>query len=368
MLKSFLAFALCLLSLPAVAGMELSPLRYDTLPGWRADDHGEAIATFQHSCTKLTLLPANVAYGTGVLTAQGQVWQEVCEEASMVDPKDTIGARLFFERLFTPYLVRQDGNPQGRFTGYYEPLLRGAWSQKPGYAHPVYGKPEDLVQGQIYPFTRHQIDNGAIANRQLERMWVNDPVDLFFLHVQGSGRVLMDTGEMVSLRFDAKTNQPYTAIGRVLVQRGELTPDSVSAPAIRQWLKSHPNQMWDVMHRNNAYVFFTISPETGDSPVGAQNVPLTPERSLAVDTAFIPLGMPVYLMTHLPQTSYSSGEAYNRLMIAQDKGSAITGTVRGDVFFGFGDRAEALAGYMKSDGQYAVLVPKTISNRISNRR
>lgn len=338
------------------------------LPAWQEDNHGEALGTFQASCTKLQAKPAQEIVGEGMMAAPASVWHAVCSEANRINPADHVAARTFFERAFVPFALAYNGNPKGKFTGYYEPLMHGTWQRKSPTQEAIYGKPADLPSGgAVYPFTRRDIDNGALAGKGLERMFINDPVDAFFLHVQGSGRVLMDTGETVALRFAGKNNQPYTAIGKVLIENGALKKEDVSAPAIRKWLKDNPEKARDVMQHNDSFVFFSVEPEVEGGPVGAQNVPLTPERSLAVDTAFIPLGMPLWLSSVLPNSLYADGELYRRLMVAQDKGSAITGAIRGDVFFGYGDRAADLAGHMNSEGYFAALVPQEIARRMDSR-
>jgi membrane-bound lytic murein transglycosylase A len=317
---------------------------------------------------KLQAIPATSTIGTGMLAGAAGHWHRACTEANQVDPQDNVGARAFFEREFVPYQLAYSGEPRGKFTGYYEPLMRGSWQKKSDYQETVYGRPADLVSGKTYPLSRTDIDGGALAGKGLERMYINDAVDLFFLHVQGSGRVLMDTGEMVALRFDGKNNHPYTAIGKVLVERGELTREEVSAPAIRNWLHAHPAQAREVMQQNDSYVFFQVVPETSGGPVGAQNVPLIPERSMAVDTNFVPLGMPLWLSTALPASQFGQNKPYQHLLVAQDKGSAITGAIRGDIFFGFGDRAEDLAGHMNGEGTLIALLPKMLAREVEGKQ
>lgn len=350
------------------SGLSISPVSFMKLPGWANDHHGEALEAFRRSCTRLLPMAEKTSVGTGLLAGNAEHWHRACVEANGVDPQDYVGARAFFEREFVPYRLAFNNDPKGKLTGYYEPLLRGSWKQNAGYNEPVYAPPADLQNGEVYPLTRTDIDNGALAGKGLERLYIDNPIDLFFLHVQGSGRVLMDTGEMVSLRFAAKNNQPYTAIGKVLVERGALTKEEVSAPAIRHWLSGHPGEARDIMRRNASYIFFHVTPEVAQGPAGAQNVPLIPERSLAVDVNFIPLGMPIWLSTTLPDSAHGRGARYERLVVAQDKGSAIVGAIRGDVFFGYGDRAEDLAGHMNSEGTFVALVPKTLARQLEGKR
>lgn len=351
------------------SGMSVEEYSFSQLPGWQQDNHGEALGAFKRSCTKLNALAPDAPVGNDLLSGSASDWQKVCADAVQIPVTDSVAARSFFERRFVPFAVGIGGSRSGKFTGYYEPLLKGSRTKKAGYAEPVYGKPADLPGGAaVYPLTRADIDKGALAGKGLEQLWVNDPVDLFFLHVQGSGQVLLDSGQRVALRFNGKNNQPYTAIGKVLVERGELTKEEVSAPTIRRWLHEHPQQARALMQENKSFVFFSVAPAGDEGPVGAQNVPLTPERSLAVDTNFIPLGMPVYLATRLPTSKYGQGAFYNRLLVAQDKGSAILGAVRGDVFFGPGARAEDLAGHMNSEGGFYALVPKSLASSLASSR
>lgn len=351
------------------SGMSVERHSFAQLPGWQQDDHGQALATFKRSCVKWRSLAPDTLIGTDLLAGRAAIWQKVCEDASPIAATDVLASRSFFERQFVPFAIGIGGSRSGKFTGYYEPLLKGSRTKKPGYAEPVYGKPADLPPaGGVYPLTRADIEGGALTGKGLERLWVNDPIDLFFLHVQGSGQVLLDSGERVALRFDGKNNQPYTAIGKVLIERGELKKEEVTAPAIRAWLRAHPQQARALMQQNKSFVFFSVQPAGDEGPAGAQNVPLTPERSLAVDTAFIPLGMPIYLTTRLPVSRFGDGAAYNRLMVAQDKGSAILGAVRGDVFFGPGERAEDLAGHMNSEGGFYALVPRAMADGLAGSR
>ena len=348
-------------------GLTLEKINYNDLPGWRDDEHGEALAAFQLSCTKLQRLDADFQYGKAMLKAPASEWQRICAEAATIPTTDHIGARSFFERQFTAFKAGYQGNFKGLFTGYYEPLMRGSRTRSEEYNVPVLAPPADLVSGQTYPLTRTDIESGALKDQGLEVLWLSSPVDKFFTQVQGSGRVLLDTGETVALRYAGKNNQPYTAIGKVLVERGALNAGEVTAPAIREWLLTHPSEAGEVMRQNASYVFFSVQPDVGSGPVGAQNVPLTPQRSLAVDASYFPLGIPLFLSTTLPDTPMSDPQPYQRLMIAQDKGSAIEGAVRGDIFFGFGELAEALAGHMQSEGEFVVLVPDDTALRIQGK-
>ncbi len=289
-------------------------------------------------------------------------------------------ARAFFEDWFQPYLVTDRGQPGGLFTGYYEPLLHGSRHFGGAYTVPLYRAPDDLVQvdlsrfkpdlagqmiagridgKQLVPYYgRAEIDGGALAGRGLELVWVDDPVATFFLQIQGSGQIQLDDGELIRVGYDGQNGRQYRAIGRDLVERGAMSLEEVSLQTIRDWLIAHPEQAREVMARNPSYVFLREHPELDphDGPIGAEGVPLTAGRSLAVDRRYIPLGVPVWLETTAP---WPEGEGpLRRLMVAQDSGGAIKGPVRGDVFWGSGARAEAIAGHMRSEGRYMVLLPK----------
>jgi membrane-bound lytic murein transglycosylase A len=309
-------------------------------------------------------------------------WQPICADAASVAAGSADEARDFFEDRFSPYLVVDGADPEGLFTGYYEPLLFGSRQFGGAYTVPIYRPPDDLVRvdlarfnpdlagyaiygrvqgGQFVPYySRADIETGALADRGLELLWVDDPIDKFFLQVQGSGRVQLDDGSLTRIGYASQNGHPYHAIGRDLIEIGVLTRDEVSLPAIKAWLEAHPHDAPAIMARNRSYIFFEERTELGpdDGPLGAQGVPLTAGRSLAVDRRYIPLGVPVWLETTVP---WPEGPGpLRRLMVAQDTGGAIKGVVRGDVFFGSGARAEAIAGHMRSRGRYALLLPKAL--------
>jgi membrane-bound lytic murein transglycosylase A len=225
-----------------------------------------------------------------------------------------------------------------------------------GYA--IYGR---IAEREFVPYySRRDIDSGALAGRGLELLWVDDPIDKFFLQVQGSGQVRLNDGSLIRVGYAGQNGQPYRAIGRDLIEMGVLTREQVTMPAIRAWLEAHPADAPQIMERNRSYIFFEERPELApdEGPLGAQGVSLTAGRSLAVDPRYIPFGVPVWLETTAP---WPEGDGpLRRLMVAQDAGGAIKGVVRGDVFWGAGERAAAIAGRMKSPGRYAVLVPKAL--------
>jgi membrane-bound lytic murein transglycosylase A len=362
--------------------LNLRPLTFEGLEGWSEDDPREALAAFRRSCDKL---PASAKGPISPEPVFGDIadWLTVCAAADQhTDPPSAVGAREFFESWFQPYQVLDRDQPEGLFTGYYEPVLNGSRRSGPLYRVPLHAPPPDLLRidlGRFNPdlagyaiygrirddqfvpyYSRGEIEHGALAGRQLELLWVDDPIAAFFLQLQGSGQIRMDDGSVVRVGYASQNGHPYRAIGRDLIEIGALTRDEVSLQTIRAWLEAHPEEAAAIMARNRSYVFFREHPELAaeDGPLGAQGVPLTAGRSLAVDRHYIPLGVPLWLETTAPWPEGPA--ALRRLMIAQDSGGAIKGVVRGDVFWGGGARAEAVAGRMRSPGRYAVLLPRAL--------
>jgi membrane-bound lytic murein transglycosylase A len=368
---------------PPEPKFELRPLTFDKLDGWRDDDPSQALAAFRRSCGALANRDSDNPMGPEPVLGRVADWLETCRAAEQAaDPGSATGARRFFETWFQPFEVRDGGNPEGLFTGYYEPVLYGSRSREPPYVLPLYRPPDDLLRidlgrfnpqlagfaiygritdGQFVPYySRAEIDHGALAGRGLELLWVDNPIDRFFLQIQGSGQVRLDDGSVVRVGYASQNGQPYHAIGRDLIEIGALNPDAVSLQSIRAWLLAHPQDAATIMARNRSYIFFQEHPELSpeDGPLGTQGVPLTAGRSLAVDLRYIPLGAPVWLDTTAP---WPEGEGpLRRLLIAQDTGGAIRGIVRGDVFWGTGERAGTIAGWMKSRGRYALLLPRSL--------
>lgn len=332
---------------------------YDRVAGWEADAHSKALETFAISCKKLQKMPADKTIGQGVLAAPASAWQPACIAASQTSPLE---AKRFFERYFTPYLVGMGGDPEGLFTGYFEPMLQGSLSKQGMYQTPVYALPSDVKKGVEY-YSRQAIDQGALQGRGLELAWVDNPVDLFFLHIQGSGKIRLDDGSVLRVGYAGKNNQAYVALGKVLIDQGYLEKADVNMFTIKDFLARHPEKAQALMWQNPSYVFFRPLTDEG-GPIGGQGVPLTALRSLAVDHRIIPYGMPLFVNTTLPQTSLTPKQSFQQLMIAQDTGGAIRGAVRGDIFFGEGALAETLAGMMKGDGHYTALVPNTIAAQL----
>ncbi len=338
----------------------LAPASWDSIEGWRGDRMEDALAAFLRSC------PA----------VRGDAWKAACEQARKVDPADGAAIGRFFEAAFTPWqVVNADGTTEGMITGYYEPLLRGSRKPSAVYRYPLYGPPEDLLivdLAELYPelkplrlrgrldgrrvvpyYTRGDIEAGRAQVSGRELLFTDDPVELFFLQIQGSGRVQLDTGEIVRVSYADQNGHPYRSVGRVLVDRGELTLDQASMQGIKAWGQRNPERLAALLDENPSYVFFREVPANADGPPGALNVPLTAGRSLAVDPRAIPLGAPVFMATTWP----NSTDPLQRLMVAQDTGGAIKGAVRADLYWGSGDDAGVLAGKMRQRGKLWVLLP-----------
>ncbi|MGZ8995172.1 MAG: murein transglycosylase A, partial [Rhodospirillales bacterium] len=336
------------------------------------DDHGQALLAFLASCSRPP--GANGIESWQRLGVSREVLAAVCAAAAAVQPGDREAAQAFFERHFIPASASNNGDSKGLFTGYYEPELRGSTHRGGPFQVPIHRLPDNLVTIDLGAFrpewngqqligqltgqkvvpvpARADIDRGALAGRDLELFWVDSAVDAFFLHIQGSGRVVLGDGRAVRVGFAGKNGRPYYAIGRELIRRGAIAEEQMSMQAIRAWLADHPDEAAAVMAMNPSYVFFREI--DGAGPVGAQNVVLTPGRSLAVDPAFIALGVPLWLESEEPL----SGEPLRRLVVAQDTGGAVKGPVRGDLFWGSGAAAGERAGAMKAEGRYYLLIPK----------
>lgn len=345
----------------------LQPASWSELPGWAEDDHAAAWGAFLQSCRGMASKP------------HGPAWKRVCDLARATNGSEAgngKAARQFFETHLRPYAVLAgDGNPSGMITGYYEPLLRGSRHLSKGFEQPVRGVPDDLLTidlSAVFPELKDKRVRGRLEGNKVVPYWsraeisargdklplktllyVDNAVELFFLQVQGSGRVRLPDGSMVRLNYADQNGHPYQSIGRVLVERGELKLEEASMQGIQAWARANPSRLDDLLNTNPSYVFFRETPNSKDGPVGALGVPLTAERSIAVDPRSIPLGAPVFLATTRP----NSAQVMNRLMLAQDTGGAIKGAVRADFFWGFGKEAGEQAGRMKQSGRMWLLLP-----------
>ena len=337
---------------PAVESKpRMAPISFNEIPGWADDRQGEALAAFRRSCPKLTSGPeTKIVTDGGEKTVTAAEWTSICNAAAGIKESDSRAARRFFEENFRPLVVQTPG----QFTGYFEPELRGSRAPSRLYTVPVYRRPPDLGDGPYY--TRAEIEQGALKGKGLEIAWVQDPIALFEVQVQGSGRIHLAEGGALSIGFDGSNNRPYTAIGGVLADMGVMRREDVNWPAIRNWLKRNPDKGRDVMRKNERYIFFKDTRSTAAS--GSQGVALTAQRSLAIDPRLTPYGTPIWIDTQRPVIGKPGQvEVYRRLLIAQDSGAAIKGPARGDVFFGGGANAAEWAGRMVGSGQAIVLVP-----------
>jgi len=331
--------------------VRMAPISFNEIPGWNEDRQGEALVAFRRSCPKLTAGPeTRIVTDGGEKTVAPAEWKTICDAAAGIKDSDSAAARRFFEENFRPLVVQAPG----KFTGYFEPELRGSRAPSRIFTVPVYRRPPELGDGPY--LTRAEIEQGALKGKGLEIAWVQDPVALYEVQVQGSGRIHLTEGGVLSIGFDGSNNRPYTAIGGVLADMGVMRRDEANWPAIRDWLKRNPQDGREVMRKNERYIFFKDTRTA--AAAGSQGVPLTAQRSLAVDAAFTPFGTPVWIDTQRPVAGKPGQlEIYRRLLIAQDSGAAIKGSARGDVFFGGGTRAADWAGRMVGTGQAIVLVP-----------
>lgn len=353
---------------PAVAppkppAKPLQEARWEDVKGWGADNLAEAHGALLESCGALAKQPA---------------WREACEAARAL-PAENAALRAFFETRFRPWrVVNPDESTEGLVTGYYEPLLRGSRERSKSFSHAIYGVPDDLLVvdlGELYPELKNFRLRGRLDGRRVvpywpraeltpqapalagkALLWVADPVELFFLQVQGSGRVELPDGRRVRVGYADQNGHPYQSIGRWLVDKGELKLEDASMQGIQAWARANPKRLNELLNVNPSFVFFRELPDNGGGPPGALGVPLTPGRSIAVDPRAVPLGAPVFLATTQP----ASGQPMQRLVLAQDTGGAIKGAVRADFFWGFGAEAGAQAGRMRQKGEMWVLLPSAL--------
>jgi membrane-bound lytic murein transglycosylase A len=361
----------------------LTPVSYAELPGWAEDGQAEALPAFLRSCGRLARQPDARGVGPGGLGGRVADWRPACAALAQVPSGDHGAARRAIEAHFAPFKARdashEHDQDSGLLTGYYESELNGAPFPGGPYQVPIYAKPRDLVtvrlgrfradlegeqivgrvaDGQLLPYhTRREIEEGALGIGEAELLWSDDPVDVFFLHIQGSGRVRMPDGSFRRIGFAASNGRDFTAIGRALLEEGKVPRDQASMQGIRAWLRAHPAEAAEMMQRNARYIFFRWI--EGEGPIGAQGVALTPGRSLAVDPKFLPFGAPLYLDTTWP----GGDKPLRRLVVAQDMGSAIKGPLRGDFFWGSGEAALEYAGRMKQKARFYLLLPKSVAER-----
>lgn len=337
------------------------PLKWSSLKGWKEDQHAASWTSLILSCSKL---------------GNEDDWRDLCQAAEEVGNPSDKQAREFYERWFTAHAVYAAGGVRdGLITGYYEPLLVGSLEPTERFRYPIFERPGDLLTvdlSELYPELAGKRVRGRLEGNKVvpyhnrasldtnpklltghEIAWVDDPVALFFLHIQGSGRLQLPDGQVVGVGYADQNGHPYRSIGRELIDMGEIAQEDVNLFSIREWLEQHPQRAKELLDRNPSYVFFVLKAEPLGGPLGSLNVPLVAERTIAVDRSVISLGLPVWLETTLP----GSDQPYRRLVLAQDTGGAIKGHVRADLFWGQGERAEHMAGLMKQPGRLYVLKP-----------
>jgi membrane-bound lytic murein transglycosylase A len=353
---------------------------FSDLPGWDKDDHLAAFKAFLVSCPRIKA--AGRAGNKAGAIAIPPALLATCDAAANVPaPVTRAAARAFFESEFTPHRVVHAAS-QGLLTGYYEPVLDGSRTPTERFATPIYKRPADLVnlvheaqrgakadqltharktaKGTEPYSTRSEIEAGALTGHSLELLYLADPVDTFFMHIQGSGRIKLTDGTTVRVHYDGKNGHPYTSIGRYLIDQGILAADKISLGALRRWLRADPDRGRHVMQQNASFVFFReLAGAEASGPLGVLSIPLVAGRSLAVDAGVHAIGTPVYVsssaLKHASDTTKRDG--FHRLMVAHDVGSAIRGPERGDIYFGSGDTAGRLAGVTKHPGRFFVLLP-----------
>ncbi|WP_322514963.1 murein transglycosylase A [Rhodopseudomonas palustris] len=362
-----------------IPGGQYAPVKWDQVAGWDADDHLAAFRTFRESCRPIVARRKPVAD----TKALGSSLAEPCRAARAAEISDAAHARRFFERHFLPLQISRVGEDAGFVTGYYEPIVDGSRVKTDVYNVPVYRRPSNLFVrgysqgvglpngGPVYRkigrrklvpyYDRAEIEDGAIAGRGLEICWLKSQTDLLFSQIQGSARVRLEDGSFVRINYDAHNGYPYTPVGRILIDRGIIPKEQMSMQRIREWMDANPDGAGELRRANRSYVFFReVKLKDDDEAVGAQGVPLTPGRSIAVDKALHVYGTPFFITGELPVAAPDAKTPFRRLMVAQDTGSAIIGPARADLYFGAGTEAGAVAGRMRHPIRFVMLLPNSL--------
>jgi membrane-bound lytic murein transglycosylase A len=363
-----------------INGSQYAPVAWADIPGWNDDDHLAAYKAFRTSCRSISAQPAPHADPKAL---SGSL-RDPCRAAKAADVSDAARARAFFEDNFLPLRISRLGEGEGFVTGYYEPVLDGSRIKTDVYTVPVYRRPSNLFvrgkkqsdsglpnKGEVFRkigrrklvpyYDRGEIEDGAIAGRGLEICWLKSQTDLLFAQIQGSARISLEDGSTIRINYDAHNGYPYTAVGRVLIDRGIIPKEQMSMQRIREWMDQNPDGASEVRRQNRSYVFFReVQLSDKDEAVGAQGVPLTPGRSIAVDKALHVYGTPFFIEGELPIESAQSKTPFRRLMVAQDTGSAIVGPARADIYFGAGADAGRVSGRLRNNARFIILVPKSL--------
>ena len=368
---------------PAHDQLKLTKVKWTALPGWADDKHAEAIPAFIVSCVKLAELKDTDPVGHDGHGGVAKQWRSACDKAGKLKSGDHKAARAFFEAEFTPFEAAGKAGPVGKLTGYFVQELNASRKKAGKYQYPILARPPDLVMVDLSQFikdahgrriwgrhddkhtvvpyfTRSEIRKGALAKHKLELMYADDPVDVLFAQIEGSGKAIMDDGTTVWLEFDGKNGRNYRGVGAVLKEKGVLTGIyNGTMPGIRKWFVDNPTKFDEVVDNNHSYVFFKESKVPG--AVGSQNVILTARRSMAIDRAFIAQSTPIWVETKAPNVGKPGSTPWRQLLVAQDTGGGILGAVRGDIYWGDDAAAEDLGGRMGGEGRYWLLLPKGVT-------
>jgi membrane-bound lytic murein transglycosylase A len=371
-----------------ISGSQYQPVAWRDVAGWSADDHLEAYRAFRISCKSIAQQHAPPAEDK----ALGTSLREPCRAARALDIADGAKARAFFEEQFLPLRISRLGEDAGFVTGYYEPVVDGSRTQTEAYNVPVYRRPSNLFvrgfsqasvglpnKGQVFRkigrrklvpyYDRAEIEDGAIAGRGLEICWLRDQTDLLFAQIQGSARIRLEDGSTIRINYDAHNGYPYMAVGRILIERGIIPREQMSMQKIREWMDQNPDGARELRRQNRSYVFFReVALSDKDEAVGAQGVPLTPGRSIAIDRSLHVYGTPFFIEGELPIESEQSKTPFRRLMVAQDTGSAITGPARADIYYGAGPDAGLVSGRIRHNMRFVILVPRSLDPTARGRK
>jgi peptidoglycan lytic transglycosylase A len=369
----------------------IEPIEWNALNGWKADDHAAAFATFLTSCRPL--LRAGVREGDK--HPMYLALTQVCRQALAIGQLKDDQARIFFEHNFRPLRIAKLGDSAGLLTGYYEPIVDGSRFPTGLFKVPIYRRPPDLVpprnstgpgfpnkgqslrrtpDGTLVPYyDRGEILDGALDGKHLEICWIKNQADALTIQIEGSARIRLEDGAIIRINYDAHNGYPFVPVSRILIERNIIPRKEMSLERIREWMRANPQSVAEILRQNRSFVFFRIVGLSDDhepkdaqgaphdrEAVGAQGVPLTPGRSIAVDNALHVYGTPFFIQADLPLTGEKRSVAFDRLMIAQDTGSAIVGPARADIFWGAGDRAGQLANHVHHPGNFALLVPREL--------
>jgi len=361
-----------------LAGSELEPIKWTALAGWSSDDHLAAFAAYQASCQAL-----RKGY-TDDRRPIRRALLNVCRKASGLLPHNSQAARTFFEENFQPVRIARIGESEGLLTGYFEPIVQGSRFPTPEFHVPVYRRPPDLLvagrkpgsnalpnksarigrrndKGELVPYyDRAAIEAGALDGQQLEICWLKNSFDLLSIQIQGSGRVILDDGTPLRINYDSHNGYPFTSLSRAVIEHQRIPREQMSTRRIRERMAAHPDEATKERGANRSYVFFRVTGLSNDrEAVGAQGVPLTPGRSIAVDRLH-EYGTPFFIEANLAIENEKPVSPFRRLMIAQDTGSAIVGPARADLYWGAGEDAGRIAHRIRNPGRVVMLLPREL--------